>query len=149
MIFRNTVIIMTSNIGSDYIQEIDNEEEMREKVLEEVKSHFRPEFINRIDEQIIFHSLSKEDLNQIIELRLAELEEKLAQQNLTIELTLEAKAEIRELGYDPTYGARPLQRVIQKYIKDELAMEMLEGRVREGDEIIVDYNQESFQFTTT
>ncbi|WP_041607692.1 ATP-dependent chaperone ClpB [Halobacteroides halobius] len=146
--FRNTVIIMTSNLGSQYIQDISNEEEMRERVLEEVKNHFRPEFINRIDEQIIFHSLSKSDLNQIIELRLAELEKKLAEKDLEIELTKQAKAEIRELGYDPTYGARPLQRVIQKYIKDELAIELLEERIGEGDKIIVDYKDGQFRFKT-
>ena len=144
--FRNTVIIMTSNIGSQYIQDIEDEAKMREKVQEEVKSHFRPEFINRIDEQIIFHSLSKEDLDEIIEIQLGYLEDKLAQQDLEIELTADARAEIRTLGYDPTYGARPLQRVIQKYIKDELAMELLDGSINEGDQVVVDYNGEEFTF---
>ena len=144
--FRNTVIIMTSNIGSQYIQDIEDEAKMREKVQEEVKSHFRPEFINRIDEQIIFHSLSKEDLDEIIEIQLGYLEDKLAQQDLEIELTADARDEIRTLGYDPTYGARPLQRVIQKYIKDELAMELLDGSINEGDQVVVDYDGEEFTF---
>ncbi|MBM7555948.1 ATP-dependent chaperone ClpB [Halanaerobacter jeridensis] len=144
--FRNTVIIMTSNIGSQYIQDLDDETKIRDKVQEEVKSHFRPEFINRIDEQIIFHSLSEEDLDKIIEIQLGYLEDKLAQQDLEIELTDAARKEIRKLGYDPTYGARPLQRVIQKYIKDELAMEMLDGSITEGDQVVVDYNGEEFTF---
>ncbi|GAB6137765.1 ATP-dependent chaperone ClpB [Halanaerobaculum tunisiense] len=146
--FRNTVIIMTSNIGSQYIQDLTDEAEKRDKVTEEVKKHFRPEFINRIDEQIIFHSLSKEDLNQIIEIQLGYLKEKLARQDLDIELTTAARDEIRELGYDPTYGARPLRRVIQKYIKDELAMELLEDKITAGDEITVDYDGEKFVFRT-
>jgi ATP-dependent Clp protease ATP-binding subunit ClpB len=120
--FRNTVIIMTSNIGSQYILDLDDETEIRSRVQEAVKGQFRPEFINRIDEQIIFHSLSKQDLNKIIDIRLDDLEDKLGEQDLEIALSDTAKNQVRELGYDPNYGARPLQRVIQKYIKDELAL---------------------------
>ncbi|MGM0368903.1 MAG: ATP-dependent chaperone ClpB [Bacillota bacterium] len=145
--FKNTVIIMTSNIGSQYIQDLTDQEKIRDKVQEEVKANFRPEFINRIDEQIIFHSLAPEDLDKIIEIQLSYLEEKLAEQDLEIELTAAAKEEIRQLGYDPVYGARPLQRVIQKYIKDELALELLDGSIDEGDEIVVDYNDDQFNFT--
>ncbi|MCK8818016.1 ATP-dependent chaperone ClpB [Natroniella sulfidigena] len=144
--FRNTVIIMTSNLGSHYIQDLTEEAEIEEKVTEALKEHFRPEFLNRIDEQIIFHSLTKEHLDQIIEIKLAELEEKLAKQNLTLELTADAKAQIGELGYDPAYGARPLQRVIQKYIKDRLAMMLLEEELEEEDKIVVDYTEDEFQF---
>ncbi|WP_408956455.1 ATP-dependent chaperone ClpB [Natroniella sp. ANB-PHB2] len=144
--FRNTVIIMTSNLGSQYIQDLEGDDEIEEKVAEALKDHFRPEFLNRIDEQIIFHSLAKEHLNQIIDLRLADLEEKLAKQNLAIELTADAKVQIRELGYDPAYGARPLQRVIQKQLKDKLAMMLLEEEIEEEDEILIDYQENEFQF---
>jgi ATP-dependent Clp protease ATP-binding subunit ClpB len=144
--FKNTVIIMTSNIGSQYIQDLTDQEKIRDKVQEEVKANFRPEFINRIDEQIIFHSLAPEDLDKIIEIQLSYLEEKLAEQDLEIELTAAAKEKISQLGYDPVYGARPLQRVIQKYIKDELALELLDGSIDEGDQIVVDYNKNQFDF---
>ncbi|MGM0501402.1 MAG: ATP-dependent chaperone ClpB [Bacillota bacterium] len=145
--FKNTVIIMTSNIGSQYIQDLSDKEEIEKRVQEEVKANFRPEFINRIDEQIIFHALSKKDLDEIIEIQLSYLEEKLEQQDLEIELTAAAKEEVRQLGYDPAYGARPLQRVIQKYIKDELALEILDGSVSEGDDVLVDYDGNEFVFT--
>ncbi|PRX34913.1 ATP-dependent Clp protease ATP-binding subunit ClpB [Orenia metallireducens] len=138
--FRNTVIIMTSNIGSQYIQDIDNRDLMAENVREAVKAHFRPEFINRIDEQIIFHALDEEHIKEIIDIHLGYLTEKLAKQNLELELTDKAKAEIAQLGYDPAYGARPLQRVIQKYIKDKLALKLLEGNIDEGDKVVVDYD---------
>lgn len=144
--FRNTVIIMTSNIGSQYIQDLDQEVEIKEKVAEALKEHFRPEFLNRVDEQIIFHPLAKDHLNRIIELKLADLEEKLAKQGLEIELTVDAKTQIRELGYDPVYGARPLQRVIQKYIKDRLALMLLDEQVKEGDQVLVDYEYEGEEF---
>ncbi len=144
--FKNTVIIMTSNLGSQYILDLEDEVEMKEKVKAAVKDNFRPEFINRIDEQIIFHSLTKEDLNEIIKIQLDDLAAKLAEKDLEIELTETALTELRELGYDPNYGARPLQRVIQKYIKDELAMELLEGKISEGDEVVVDFEDEEFTF---
>ncbi len=143
--FRNTVIIMTSNIGSQYIKDTVDEEEMREKVMDALKSDFRPEFINRIDEKIIFNSLTKEDIGSIIEIHLGYLKDKLTKQNLEIELTREAKDQIAQLGYDPIYGARPLQRIIQKYIKDELAMKLLDGSINSGDKIVVDYREEEFQ----
>ncbi|WP_018248611.1 ATP-dependent chaperone ClpB [Orenia marismortui] len=144
--FRNTVIIMTSNLGSQYIQDLVDRTEVEKKVKDVVESHFRPEFINRIDEQIIFHSLDQEDIKKIINIHLTYLEDKLAKQNLEIDLTQAAKDEIAELGYDPAYGARPLQRVIQKYIKDKLALRLLEGDIAEGDKVTVDYDGEDFIF---
>jgi ATP-dependent Clp protease ATP-binding subunit ClpB len=144
--FKNTVIIMTSNIGSEYIQDLEDEEEIRKRVTEALKGNFRPEFINRVDEKIIFHALGKEDLLDIVEIKLGDLRAKLAERNLNIEVTNEAKEEIMELGYDPTYGARPINRTIQKYLKDPLAMKMLEDQIQEGTEILIDFDGEQFQF---
>lgn len=144
--FKNTVIIMTSNIGSDYIQDLEDEEEMRKRVTEALKGNFRPEFLNRVDEKIIFHSLSKENLLDIVEIKLDDLREKLSERKLDIEVTKEAKKEIMELGYDPTYGARPINRTIQKYLKDPLAMKMLENEISEGVKVLIDYNVKDDQF---
>ncbi|MCF8001998.1 MAG: ATP-dependent chaperone ClpB [Halanaerobiales bacterium] len=144
--FKNTVIIMTSNIGSDYIQDLEDEEEIRKRVTEALKGSFRPEFLNRVDEKIIFHTLSKENLLDIVDIKLDDLREKLSERNLDIEVTKEAKEEIMELGYDPTYGARPINRTIQKYLKDPLAMQMLENEINEGSKVLIDYNEEDEQF---
>ncbi|MFW6309381.1 MAG: ATP-dependent Clp protease ATP-binding subunit, partial [bacterium] len=144
--FSNTVIIMTSNVGSDYIQELNDEKEMRNRVNEALKSSFRPEFINRIDEKIIFRALDRKDILAIVEIKLRYLQEKLARQELSLEVTEKAKLELAELGYDPTYGARPLDRVIQHYIKDELALKLLEDEVEAGSLIRVDYQQDEFVF---
>ncbi len=145
--FKNTVIIMTSNIGSDYIQDLDDEQEMRKRVTEALKSNFRPEFINRVDEKIIFRSLSKENLLDIVEIKINDLRKKLSERDLKIEVTKEAKEEIMELGYDPTFGARPINRAIQKYLKDPMAMKMLEGVINEGDKVTIDY-RDKFIFKT-
>jgi len=144
--FRNTVIIMTSNLGSEYIQDMDDEEKMREKVMTALKNNFRPEFINRIDEKIIFHSLSREDILEIVEIKVRDLKHKMAKRNLKLKITDKAKKELAELGYDPTYGARPLDRAIQKYIKDELAMKLLEIDNDEIEKVIVDYKENEFEF---
>jgi ATP-dependent Clp protease ATP-binding subunit ClpB len=143
--FKNTVIIMTSNIGSDYIQDLENEEEMNKRVSQALKNHFRPEFLNRVDEKIIFHSLSKDDLLNIVDIKIDDLREMLSERNLDITVTEEAKKEIMELGYDPTYGARPINRVIQKYLKDPLAMKLLEGDIKEESTVKIDY-QDDFIF---
>ncbi len=144
--FRNTVIIMTSNLGSEYIQDLDEREQVEEKVFSAVKANFRPEFINRIDEKIIFNSLSREDIFKIIDIQLDYLRENLADKELTLTVTERAKEKLSELGYDPQYGARPLQRVIQKYIKDEMAMKLLEGDIAEGDSVEIDYTEDRFIF---
>ncbi|HAL60929.1 MAG TPA: ATP-dependent chaperone ClpB [Chloroflexi bacterium] len=137
--FKNTVIIMTSNIGSQWIKNLaGNEEEMRRLVLEALNAHFRPEFLNRIDEIIIFHPLSKEELVDIVEIQLHRLAERLAEQKIELELTDRAKRHLAEEGYDPVYGARPLRRVIQRQLADPLAKEVLEGRLSEGDKVKVD-----------
>jgi len=147
--FRNTVIIMTSNIGSQYIQDLNDDKEIEEKVNQALKGKFRPEFINRIDEKIIFHSLKEEHIKEIVEIKIRELEEKLAAQELQLEITNRAKSMIAELGYDPTYGARPLERVIQNQIKDKLALTMLENEVEENNLVEIDYSKSEGDFVVS
>jgi len=138
--FRNTIIIMTSNIGSHWIRELvqTDQEAMRRKVMEELNRQFRPEFLNRIDEIIIFRPLTKEDLKQIVEIQLRKLRELLADRHITIELTDAAKEYLANKGYDPVFGARPLKRAIQRYLQDPLAVELLKGDYKDGDHILVD-----------
>jgi len=139
--FRNTIIIMTSNIGSELIQEIKDPALAEQKVMEALRAHFKPEFLNRVDEIIIFHSLSKEDLKKIVDIQLGYLSERLEEHNYKIKLTEKAKEWLAEVGYDPNFGARPLKRAIQKYIEDPLALKILEGSFKPGDEIIVDVDE--------
>jgi ATP-dependent Clp protease ATP-binding subunit ClpB len=138
--FKNTVLIMTSNIGSQWIRDLagGDEEEMRRRVLEALNQHFRPEFLNRIDEIIIFHSLTLEDLIKIVDIQLGHLERRLAEHKVTLHVSDEAKAYLAHEGYDPVYGARPLKRVIQRELQDPLAKEMLQGRCNDGDTVRVD-----------
>ena len=135
--FRNTVIIMTSNVGSQYILDVAGlDEEVERRVMTAMRQQFRPEFLNRVDEIVIFHSLSAEHLAGISEIQLERLRALLADREITLELTDEAKALIVQNGYDPAYGARPLKRSIQRTVADPLAMEILEGRVGSGDHVI-------------
>ncbi|MEI8341023.1 MAG: AAA family ATPase, partial [Verrucomicrobiota bacterium] len=136
--FKNAVIIMTSNIGSQYILDDANAEQREARVMEALRGHFRPEFLNRVDEIIIFDRLNEADLKQIVEIQLGRLMKRLAAQKLTLTLTDAAKAFIAREGYDPVYGARPLKRAIQHDILDPLSMELLEGRFKEGDDIRAD-----------
>jgi ATP-dependent Clp protease ATP-binding subunit ClpB len=137
--FRNTIIIMTSNVGSHLIQDMAGDEvEMRNRVMEAMRSVFRPEFLNRLDEIIIFHSLTRENLKQIVDIQIERLRERLRDKKLEIELTPEAKEALAEIGYDPNYGARPLKRTIQRVIQDPLAKEILKGTFAPGDTIYVD-----------
>jgi ATP-dependent Clp protease ATP-binding subunit ClpB len=138
--FKNTVVIMTSNIGSQWIRDLAgrDEEEMRRRVLEALNQHFNPEFLNRVDEIIIFHTLSMEDLVQIVDIQLGHLERRLAEHKVTLHVTEAGKRYLAEEGYDPVYGARPLKRVIQRRLQDPLAREMLEGKFEDGDSIRVD-----------
>lgn len=139
--FRNTVIIMTSNLGSQLIQSlISNPELMRKKVLEAVRSYFKPEFLNRIDDIIIFKPLTKEVFYKIVDLRLEEVQKILLSKDIKLEFTQELREKIVEMGFDPQYGARPLRRVIQKTIQDPLAIEMISGRIREGNIVRVEWN---------
>ncbi|MBM2837629.1 MAG: ATP-dependent chaperone ClpB, partial [Deltaproteobacteria bacterium] len=146
--FKNTVIIMTSNIGSQWIQEMGEKEydRMKEMVLESLRSHFRPEFLNRVDDIIIFHSLSLEHLKGIIEIQLAGLRKRLSERKLSITLTDNAKELLAKEGFDPTYGARPLKRAIQRMIQDPLALKLLAGEFGEGETIIVDADKKGMVF---
>jgi ATP-dependent Clp protease ATP-binding subunit ClpB len=143
--FRNTVIIMTSNIGSQYIVgagAVSDEgwEKVEERVRDELRNHFRPEFLNRVDDIIVFRQLSREDLNRIVELQIQHLEQLLAGRHLHLRITPAARELIAERGYDPVYGARPLKRVIQRDLQNPIALELLEGHFHDGDTIIVDRN---------
>ncbi len=138
--FKNTILIMTSNLGSHIIMELGqtDPEEMRRQVDELLHKQFRPEFLNRVDEIITFHGLTREDLMQIVDIQIGRMAKRLEERKLTIELTREAKEFLVERGYDPAFGARPLKRAIQHYIEDPLALEILEGNFKEGDHILVD-----------
>ncbi len=147
--FKNTVIIMTSNIGSQFITEESSNEGRTRLVLEALRQHFRPEFLNRVDEIIIFDRLDEEDLKQIVEIQLKRLVRRLANQKITLDLTDEAKALIAREGHDPVYGARPLKRAIQKEILDPLSLDILGGKFREGQTIRVDAPDGSLEFSAT
>ncbi len=138
--FKNTILIMTSNLGSQLIMELgeSRREEIKVQVDAILHQQFRPEFLNRIDEIIIFHALGKEHLTRIVELQIKLLTNRLAEQKFALTLTAAAKEFLVEMGYDPAYGARPLKRAMQRYVQDRLAMKILEGAFHEGDTIVVD-----------
>ena len=153
--FRNTVVIMTSNVGATALksnryvgfnlQDSDHDYEgMKTKMLEELKKTFRPEFLNRVDEMIVFHSLEKEHLRKIVGLMANELSTRLEEQNIELTITEDALFKISEIGYDPEYGARPLRRAIQKHIEDRLSEELLRGTVLTGGKVVVDVKDNEF-----
>jgi ATP-dependent Clp protease ATP-binding subunit ClpB len=150
--FRNSVIIMTSNIGSQYIvdagAQLDERgwERVEQRVRDELRNHFRPEFLNRVDEIIVFRQLSRDDLLRIVDLQLERLERLLADRQITLEVAPEAKALIAAEGYDPVYGARPLKRVIQRLLQNPIALELLEGHFHEGDTIQVKRDGDALRF---
>ncbi len=133
--FRNTVLIMTSNIGSQFILGEENAEQREAKVMDALRAHFRPEFLNRVDETIIFDRLTRDDLTTIVDLQLERVRKRLAKQGLALALSPEAKEFLGNQGYDPVYGARPLKRAIQRHLLDELSLEILDGRFIDGDVI--------------
>ena len=139
--FKNTVVIMTSNVGSQWIKELGghDEAEMRRRVLEALSQQFRPEFVNRIDEVIIFHSLGMEQLVQIVDIQLRQLQVLLDGRKVTLTLTQAARQHLANAGYDPVYGARPLKRVLQRELQDPVAVKLLAGDLREGDKVRVDF----------
>jgi ATP-dependent Clp protease ATP-binding subunit ClpB len=147
--FRNTVVIMTSNIGSQYIMDIEDEAEMRERVMESLHTRFPPEFLNRVDDVVIFHRLSREDLGEIVRIQLERLSSRLAEKNISITLTQSATDQLIEEGYDPAFGARPLKRVLQRRIVDEMAVRLLQNEIREGDHVVVDAVDGKLTFTVT
>jgi ATP-dependent Clp protease ATP-binding subunit ClpB len=147
--FRNTVVIMTSNIGSQYIMDIEDEAEMRERVMESLHTRFPPEFLNRVDDVVIFHRLSREDLGEIVRIQLDRLSSRLAEKNISITLTQSATDQLIEEGYDPAFGARPLKRVLQRRLVDEMAVRLLQNEIREGDHVVVDAVDGKLTFTVT
>jgi ATP-dependent Clp protease ATP-binding subunit ClpB len=146
--FKNTVIIMTSNLGSQYIQDLagTNRKEMERQVMAALRDAFKPEFLNRVDEIIIFNSLGREEIKSIVEIQLKRLRQNLASRKMALEITDRAKALIADKGYDPVYGARPLKRTIQRLIQDPLAVKILEGEFKEGDRIKIDSDGEEMIF---
>jgi ATP-dependent Clp protease ATP-binding subunit ClpB len=148
--FKNTIIVMTSNIASQWIQDLtgpENEEELRGRVKQALRETFRPEFLNRIDETIVFHGLSKELIKQVADIQLRELQKRLAKYNFRLKVTDRVKEKLTEEGYDPHFGARPLKRTIQQMIENPLSMEILEGKLTEGSEIKVDMSDGRVTFT--
>jgi ATP-dependent Clp protease ATP-binding subunit ClpB len=146
--FKNTILIMTSNIGSSYLQSdhVQTPEEFEkasERVLEALHGHFRPEFLNRVDDIIVFAPLGKEQLVKIIELRLEDVRRLLADRKISIELTDAAKDMLFTQGYDPNFGARPLKRAIQKLVQDPLALQILDGQILHGDHVVVDADKKA------
>jgi ATP-dependent Clp protease ATP-binding subunit ClpB len=130
---------MTSNLGSQWITERGlSEDEIRERVMDAVRTHFRPELVNRIDEIVIFHALGLEQIQRIVEIQLRGLRERLAERKMSLELTPAAEAELARAGFDPVYGARPLKRTIQKQLVQPLAVRLLQGEFADGDRIVVD-----------
>jgi len=161
--FKNTVIIMTSNAGVELIKresamgfstkkdqakaQRTNYEEMKEKVMIEVKKTFRPEFLNRLDEIIVFHELNEEQLRQVVDLLAKDLQKRLAERKLSVEISEKAKSWLAKEGYDPVYGARPLRRALEKYVENPLAVKVLGGEFKEGDTIVVDTGDDGLTFT--
>jgi ATP-dependent Clp protease ATP-binding subunit ClpB len=147
--FKNTIIIMTSNVGSQWIQELGarNRDEMEQRVMDALRATFKPEFLNRIDEIIIFHNLTPEQIGAIVEIQLERLARRLAERKITLQLTEAAKRVLGRKGYDPVYGARPLKRAIQQAIENPLAVDILKGRFPEGSEVLADAEGERITFS--
>jgi ATP-dependent Clp protease ATP-binding subunit ClpB len=135
--FKNTVVIMTSNVGSELLQEGGT----REDVLQLLKTRFRPEFLNRLDEITVFQALGREHIRKIVDLQLAHLRKRLADRGITLEVTTAAKDALAKEGYDPAYGARPLKRLIQREAQNPLAVALLEGKFKDGDTVRVDVDR--------
>jgi ATP-dependent Clp protease ATP-binding subunit ClpB len=150
--FRNTLIIMTSNLGSEYLvnqPEGEDTDKVRDEVMEVVRSHFRPEFLNRVDEIILFHRLKREHMGKIVDIQMRRLAKLLADRKITLVLDDKAREWLADKGYDPAYGARPLKRVIQKYVQDPLAEMILEGKIRDGETVKVSAGKDGLTFNGT
>lgn len=145
--YKNVVVIMTSNIGSHHIQDAGDVEKARPQVMGALRQHFRPEFLNRVDEIIMFHSLGREHLAEIVQIQLKHLRKLLAERDLKLKLSEDATTFLVEVGYDPVYGARPLKRAIQRYIQNPLSLAILQGQFGEGDTILIDIRGEEIIFT--
>ena len=138
--FKNTVIVMTSNLGSEHIQANElNTEEIKQAVMEQLRNYFRPEFLNRIDETVVFHSLARQHIADIAAIQLESLQRRLADKELQLSISDQVLASLVDEGYDPVYGARPLKRVLQQQLENPLAQKLLAGDFVAGDTIVVDY----------
>ena len=146
--FKNTVVIMTSNLASEVFTSGGTDEENEEAVLGALRHNFRPEFLNRIDDIVVFHPLAREHIRDIVDIQLQRLSKRLDEKRITLELTEDARTLLAERGYDPVYGARPLKRVIQRMILDPLAMEILDGRISEGSRLLVRVEGDGLSFET-
>ena len=146
--FKNTVVIMTSNIGTEFLdgRTATTGEQRQERVMAALRQHFRPEFLNRLDEIIIFRGLTREHLVQIVDIQVRRLQQLLAGRQLKIELTDAAKQLLADEGYDPVFGARPLKRLIQRQVQDPLALRLLRGEFNEGDTVRVDVRDGALTF---
>ncbi|MBW4421927.1 MAG: ATP-dependent chaperone ClpB [Myxacorys californica WJT36-NPBG1] len=149
--FTNTVIVMTSNIGSEHILDVSGDDsqyaEMEKRVMNALRKHFRPEFLNRIDDTILFHALSRAELGEIVGLQLVRIQAMLSDQKIMLELSTSARNYVADLGYDPTYGARPLKRAIQREVQNPIATKLLENTFAEGDTIVIDLVDGKLAFT--
>jgi ATP-dependent Clp protease ATP-binding subunit ClpB len=145
--FRNTVVIMTSNLGSHHFREVADPDKVRALVLEELRQHLRPEFLNRIDEVIVFHPLGLEEIKRVVDIQSAHLRKRLAEKRIGLELTDAAKAVLAKEGFDPVFGARPLKRTLQRRVQDPLALKLLEGEIQPGDTVRVDARGDELSFT--
>jgi ATP-dependent Clp protease ATP-binding subunit ClpB len=151
--FKNTIVIMTSNVGSHRILDYqgrfagENYERMKQAVLDELRQHFRPEFLNRVDEIVVFHALSMEHLKKIVDIQLERLRKRLEERHISLELTDAAREHLVRVGYDPAYGARPLKRTIQREVETELARRILRGEIRDGQTVVVGYKDGALTFT--
>src|SRR5699024_4173648 len=146
--FRNVILVMTSNLGSQFLTDPTLEgEARRESVMGVVRQSFKPEFLNRLDEIVVFDALSRDELGHIVELQVRELATRLADRRIELEVTEAARAWLAEKGYDPAYGARPLRRLVQKEIGDRLATALLAGDVRDGTAVTVDVDGEGLSLT--
>ncbi|HTL88368.1 MAG TPA: AAA family ATPase, partial [Leptolyngbya sp.] len=149
--FRNTVIVMTSNIGGEHILDVAGDdgryEEMQKRVLTALRKHFRPEFLNRIDDTILFHPLNRDELSEIVGLQIQRIQALLTDQKISLELSAAAQKYVADVGYDPTYGARPLKRAIQRELQNPIATKLLENAFVEGDTIAIDLVDGKLKFT--
>jgi ATP-dependent Clp protease ATP-binding subunit ClpB len=145
--FTNTVVIMTSNLGSQALAEEGlTQDQTESRVREALRAHFRPEFLNRIDDVVVFHRLTREEVRRIVDIQVRRLAKVLAGRDVTLEVTDAARDEIAKEGFDPVYGARPLKRLIQSEVQNELARRLLAGEIGAGDSVVVDFRDGAFDF---
>jgi ATP-dependent Clp protease ATP-binding subunit ClpB len=144
--FRNVVVIMTSNLGSHIFRDYESAEKIRPLIMHELRNTLRPEFLNRIDEVVIFAPLDRDQITAIVDIQLGHLRRRLEARRLALEVTDAAKTLLGREGYDPTFGARPLKRTIQRRVQDPLALKLLEGEFKDGDTVVVDADRDQIVF---